>query len=76
MPTYTFRNTKTGEQHDKVMRIAELDEYRAANPDLVQIIEKMPPVNRSSGSNKPDGGFREVLQRIKAANIRSNVNTF
>ena len=76
MPTYTFRNTETGEQYDRVMRIAELDQYKIANPHVAQVIEKMPPVNRNSGDIKPDAGFREVLQRIKAANIKSNVNTF
>lgn len=32
MPTYVFRNKETGEQFEQVMRMSELDPFRADNP--------------------------------------------
>ena len=37
MPTYIFKNTKTDEIFEKLMRISELDKYKKDNPDLVQM---------------------------------------
>ena len=37
MPTYIFKNTKTDEIFEKQMRISELDEFKKANPDLIQM---------------------------------------
>mgnify|MGYP001372761802 CR=1 FL=1 len=37
MPTYIFKNTKTDEIFEKLMRISELDEFKKKNPDLVQM---------------------------------------
>ena len=37
MPTYIFKNTKTDEIFEKLMRISELDKYKKENPDLVQM---------------------------------------
>ena len=37
MPTYIFKNTKTHEIFEKLMRISELDKYKKENPDLVQM---------------------------------------
>jgi len=34
MPTYTLRNTETGEIFDHSMKISEYDAYMAANPHI------------------------------------------
>lgn len=75
MPTYTFLNTETNEEFDKVMRIKDLDEYKQSNPHLQQVIRDQQPIVRSH-NQKPDSNFRDLLKTIKKGNPRSNVNTF
>ena len=75
MPVYTFKNKETGEEFDSAMRIAELDEYLAANPHLDTVIRATPAIRGMS--IKPDNGFRDVLKRIKKASGKSNtIETF
>lgn len=65
MPNYTFKDTETGEVFDLTMKIAELDEYKQANPTHQQVLSAVPmgdPVQL--GVRKIDNGFREVLQKI------------
>lgn len=70
MPTYTFKNTDTEEQFDVVMRISELDQYKADNPHLTQLLS---PATMVSGVNlKPDNGFRDLLKNIKKGSGRGN----
>jgi hypothetical protein len=75
MPTYNFRNKETGELTEVVMKIAELDNYRAANPQLETIISSpmiCDPVR--VGARKMDTGFKEVLQRIHEKTPGSQLN--
>jgi len=75
MPTYNFRNKETGEVTEVVMKIAELDNYRAANPHLETIIGSpmiCDPVR--VGARKMDTGFKEVLQRIHEKTPGSQLN--
>ena len=44
MPTYNFRNKETGEEFEKEMRIAELDQYKEDNPHLEQFLTGTPSV--------------------------------
>ena len=66
MPTYTFKNKETGEITEVVMKIAELDPYREANPHLETVIgaPMFGDPTKLSASRKYDSGFKEVLQRI------------
>ena len=66
MPTYVFRNKETGEQFEKIMRIAELDTFREANPQLETVIQAVAfgDPTKLSSTRKFDTGFKEVLQRI------------
>jgi len=75
MPTYTFKNKETNEQFDLILKISQLDEFKADHPHLEQVITPQPMV---SGINqKPDSGFRDVLKSIKKASGRgNNINTF
>ena len=45
MPTYNFRNDKTGEEFEIQMRISELDEYKKNNPNLTQFLVKAPALS-------------------------------
>lgn len=77
MPTYNFKHNDTGEVSEHTMSISQLDEFKTANPDLQQVHLSAPPLQRDSGRQKPDEGFREVLSGIKKASGRgANINTF
>ena len=81
MPTYSFRNIKTGEEFDEIMSIKNLDQYKLDNPDLEQLLGTPPigdPVRL--GLKKPDDTFRDILKQIKKNNdskrVRSTINPF
>jgi hypothetical protein len=77
MPTYVFRDTNTNEQFEKVMKISELDSFRAENPHLETVIQApavCDPVR--VGARKTDTGFKEVLQKIHERAPGSQLNTF
>lgn len=75
MPTYTFKHIDTGVVETHLLRISELDQFKADNPNLSQIIGS-PELVRSV-NKKPDSGFRDVLKSIKKASGRgANINTF
>lgn len=78
MPTYTFKNTKTGKVFEEFMSIAAREQYLADNPHITTIIETAPALGDPVrlGLKKPDDGFRDVLRKIKAKHKRSNINTF
>lgn len=79
MANYTFLDTRSNKEFDIDMPISELDTYKAQNPHLEQIISRAPALADPSrlGLRKPDGGFRDVLKRIKKASGRSNkINTW
>ena len=79
MANYTFEDTKTGREFDIDMPISELDDYKARNPHLNQIISRAPAIADPTrlGLKKPDSGFRDVLKRIKRASGRTNkINTW
>lgn len=66
MPTYTFRNNETGEEHTTLMKISECEEYLAANPYMEQIPVS---INLHSGTGlgvrKVDEGFKDILREKK-----------
>lgn len=81
MPTYSFRNKETGEEFDEIMSIHKLDQYKADNPHLEQLLGTPPlgdPVRL--GMKKPDDTFRDILKQIKkntdGKRIRSTINTW
>jgi len=77
MPTYSFKNTLTGDISDITLRITELDTYRENNPHLSLHHSSSANIVRNSGKLKPDDGFRDVLKSIKKASGRgANINTF
>ena len=64
MPTFSFRNTETGEIHDEIMRIAAREQYLLDNPHLESIITSAPAFAGDHITIKKDTGFKEVLQKI------------
>jgi hypothetical protein len=76
MPTYVFRNKETGEQFDKILKISELDSFRAENPQLETVIQAVAfgDPTKLSSSRKFDSGFKEVLQKIHERSPGSELN--
>ncbi len=64
MPTYSFRDKNTGEVFDKILRIAERDEFLNQNPHLESIITQAPAFAGDHITLRKDTGFKEVLQKI------------
>lgn len=76
MPTYEFRNKQTGEVTEHVMRIADLDAFKEANPHLERAITQAPAFtgDHISAVKKYDTGFKEVLQKIHERTPGSQLN--
>jgi len=72
MPTYRFKNHKTGEVWEELMMIAEMEEFKKQKH-----IELLPPTQMNIVSSvgtidsKTDNGWKENLQRIAAAHPES-----
>ena len=78
MPTYDFRHKETGEIVEKLMKISEREQWLKDNPNYDPVILGAPGIGDvvRLGMKKPDQGFREVLQKAKAAHPLGNINTF
>ena len=76
MPTYVFRNKETGEQFEQVMKISQLDPFRAENPHLETVIQSVAfgDPTKLSSTRKFDSGFKEVLQKIHDRSPGSELN--
>ena len=76
MPTYVFRNKETGEQFEQIMKISELDSFRAENPQLETVIQAVAfgDPTKMSTTRKFDSGFKEVLQKIHERSPGSELN--
>ena len=76
MPTYVFRNKETGEQFEQVMRMSELDPFRAENPHLETVIQAVAfgDPTKLTTTRKFDSGFKEVLQKIHERTPGSELN--
>ena len=78
MPTYNFQHKETGEIIELVMKISERDSWLQEHPEYESVITGAPSIGDPIrlGVRKPDQGFREVLQKAKAAHPKGNINTF
>lgn len=78
MANYTFYNSNTDREEDLSMPISELDNFKAQNPHMQQLIKTAPAIADSTrlGIKKPDSGFRDVLKKVKKAHRGSTVNTW
>jgi len=80
MPTYSFRDKNTDEVFDKMMRIAEREQYLTDHPHLETVITAPGVTSELDSRKKPDQGFRDVLREIKKKHNKvwtpSTINTF
>lgn len=79
MPTYSFRNEKTGEEFTEFMSISDREKFLSENAHITQLVNGAPLI--SSGVNlKPDQGFRDLLKEMKKKHSqgisRSTINTW
>lgn len=69
MPTYNFRNKKTGEITEEFMSISAREAFLKKNKNLEPYMDSAPSFNYSSGgfrgvTERTDNGFKEVLSKI------------
>ena len=66
MPTYTFKNKKTGEVQDHFMSLSKRESFIKDNPNLEQIVTTGVPIGDPirMGLRTTDDGFKEVLSKI------------
>jgi hypothetical protein len=76
MPTYDFINSETGEVFEKVMKIADREEYLKENPTIKPHFGQAPSIGDPIrlGVKKVDTGFKEVLQKIHARSPGSQLD--
>lgn len=73
MPTYTFKNTDTGEVFDKFLKISELDEYSESNPHLEKVIHAPNLISGVKSARQIAGSeWNNHLDRIKKGSGRDN----
>lgn len=80
MPTYDYKNTKTGKITEHSMKISEIDQFKKDHPELTQVILSAAHFNYSgdhsdptTSATKKHKGWKEVLQKIGEANPHSRV---
>lgn len=83
MPTYSFRNTETNEEFEKILSMAERESYLNDNPHIKQTFKKAPGIGDPVrlGLRKPDDGFRDVLREVKnhhggSRTVKNTINDF
>jgi hypothetical protein len=77
MANYTFYDKKTKKTIDVSMPMDDLDGYMEANPHLEYQFSATPLADPTRlGLNKPDRGFRDVLNKVKKAHPLGKVNTW
>ena len=76
MPSYNFKNKKTGEVFEKSMKMSEREDYLKNNPDIEQMLST--PSFRYQANNtqgvKVDDSFREVQQKVAENHPAHNMN--
>lgn len=82
MPSYTFKNKKTGKTKEYTMRMSEYDQFKKDNPNLERIIDDVGVAFRGRGdrtiselaaAKRP--GWGEVLAKIGQQNPDSPLNS-
>ena len=74
MPTYRFRR-KNGKEFEKVMMIAEMEEYRKKHPNLELCLPTTFNIVSGVGSidSKTSSGWKDVLGKISDAHPQSEL---
>ena len=74
MPTYRFRR-KNGKEFEKIMMIAEMEEYRKKHPKLELCIPSTFNIISGTGTfdGKTSSGWKDVLGKISEAHPGSEL---
>jgi len=64
MPTYTWRNTETGEVFDTFLKLSEREQYKQDNPHLEAVLHPYNIIGGVSVRNKESDGFKEVMSKV------------
>tara|TARA_Y100000114_G_scaffold107366_1_gene100698 strand:+ start:670 stop:966 length:297 start_codon:yes stop_codon:yes gene_type:complete len=68
MPTYNFKNNKTGEEWEEFFTMNGKDSFLKQNPDVVQLPSLFSMSASGTGDRiKTDSGWKENLSRIAEA---------
>jgi hypothetical protein len=71
---YNFKNNLTGEESTIEMPISEREEFLEKNPHMEQMVSTGIRISYSGYGVQVDGGFRDVLKKIKKDYPRSTIN--
>ena len=71
MPTYNFKNNKTGEEWEEFFTISGKEEFLKNNPDISQTPSMFYMVGGTGDRIKNDAGWKENLSRIAEAHPSS-----
>ena len=74
MPTYTFKNIKTGRTYDERMTIAEREKYLAINKNVEHVVVMPAIVSGVAGARKTDDSFKDVLRNIQHNHPKGNID--
>ena len=75
MPTYKFKNLKTGVVYEDFMSIAEMEKLKK-NPIIELLMPDKMNIVSGTGDNidaKTDSGWKDVLSKISEAHPESNL---
>ena len=74
MPIYQYKNEETGEVTDKLMSIADMEQFDIDNPHMKKIIHA-PAIGDAMrlGVRKIDDSFNDILKSIKKENPGSTI---
>lgn len=75
MPSYTFKNINTDEQWTEILSMSDRDRFLKDNPHIHQLIVKAPSIGDPVrlGRVHHDGGFNDVLKKIKSHHRGSTI---
>lgn len=81
MPSYNFIVKESGVEITEFMKHSEIEAFLESNPHLQRGVERPGIINHNllgvkGVKSRPDEGFREVLQKTKAAHPLGVVNTW
>ena len=67
MPSYSFRNTETGEEFDDILTISEREKFLEQNSHIEQLPSRVSIVGGHGDRIKNDSGWKENMSRIAEA---------
>ena len=67
MPSYSFRNTETGEEFDDILTLSEREKFLEQNSHIEQLPSRVSIVGGHGDRIKNDSGWKENMSRIAEA---------